>query len=220
MEFSLSYLTVTTYLVVLIRLIAAVVLGALIGIERGNSKHDAGLRTHIIVCLGATSVMITSQLIAQSYGDITDITRLGAQVISGIGFLGVGSIIVTRNRVRGLTTAAGLWTTGCLGLVIGAGFIEVAITIVALMMFTIYVLRLLSLKLRASVLTFEVTASIAERNTTEYVEEFVRMRLDIIAVKMSGEKAIITIHSDAPRNRNDFIREIISIPGVIGISEA
>lgn len=220
MGFSLSYLSVNTYLVVLVRLVAAVVLGALIGVERGNSKHDAGLRTHIIVCLGAASVMITSQLIAQTHGAITDITRLGAQVISGIGFLGVGSIIVTRNRVRGLTTAAGLWTTGCLGLVIGAGFIEVAVTIVALMMFTIYVLRPLSLKLRASALTFEVAASIAERNVTEYVEEFAKKGLEIIAVKTSGSKAIITIHTDTDCDRNDFIREIISIPGVSGISEA
>lgn len=219
MEFTLSYLSLDTYLVVLIRLVAAVVLGGMIGIERGNSKHDAGLRTHIIVCLGAASVMLTSQLIAESYGAITDITRLGAQVISGIGFLGVGSIIVTRNRVRGLTTAAGLWTTGCIGLVIGGGFIEVAVTIVVLMMFTIYALRPLSLKIRSNDTTFEVSASVSERKVTDYIEEFIKSDYEIISVKTSGEKAIITIHTSARCDKNDFIRSIISIAGVTGVSE-
>jgi len=220
MEVLLSYIDIDTYFVVLVRLVASVVFGGLIGIERASSKHDAGLRTHIIVCLGATSVMIVSQLIAKQHGAITDITRLGAQVISGIGFLGVGSIIVNRSRVRGLTTAAGLWTTGCLGLVIGAGFLEVAATIVALMMFTIYVLRPLSLKIRASAMTFEVAAMVSERTITEYVEEFARRNFEIIAVKTSNDKAIITIHSDLRGERNEFIHEIISIPGVTGVAEA
>lgn len=219
MELSLFNINIDTYLIVLIRLACAVILGGLIGIERGNSKHDAGLRTHIIVCLGAASVMITSQLIAESYGAITDITRLGAQVISGIGFLGVGSIIVTRNRVRGLTTAAGLWTTGCLGLVIGAGFLEVAATIVALMMFTIYVLRPLSVKLGPSNHTFEVIASRGERITTEYIEEFTRRGFEIVSVKSGSEKTSIVIQANIRQDRNDFIREIMSIDGIIGISE-
>ncbi len=220
MEVALSYINFDVYLIVLLRLVTAVVLGGLIGIERASSKHDAGLRTHIIVCLGAASVMIVSQLISMQNGTITDVTRLGAQVISGIGFLGVGSIIVNRSRVRGLTTAAGLWTTGCLGLVIGAGFLEVALTIVALMMFTIYVLRPLSLKIRASALTFDVTVPIGERTVTEYVEEFAKRHFEIISIKGSSEKAVITIHTDMRGERNEFIREIISIPGVVGVSEA
>ncbi len=220
MEILLSYFDLNTYLVVLVRLVASVILGGLIGIERASSKHDAGLRTHIIVCLGAASVMIVSQLITQQSGAITDITRLGAQVISGIGFLGAGSILVNRSRVRGLTTAAGLWTTGCLGLVIGAGFLEVALTIVALMMFTIYILRPFSLKIRASAMTFEVNVNIEKRSLTEYVEEFAKRNFEVMSVKTPGDKAVITIHTDDRGERNEFIREIISIPGVTGVSEA
>ena len=220
MEILLSYFDLNTYLVVLVRLVASVILGGLIGIERASSKHDAGLRTHIIVCLGAASVMIVSQLITQQSGSITDITRLGAQVISGIGFLGAGSILVNRSRVRGLTTAAGLWTTGCLGLVIGAGFLEVALTIVALMMFTIYILRPFSLKIRASAMTFEVNVNIEKRSLTEYVEEFAKRNFEVMSVKTPGDKAVITIHTDDRGERNEFIREIISIPGVTGVSEA
>ncbi|MBQ9985389.1 MAG: MgtC/SapB family protein [Oscillospiraceae bacterium] len=220
MEILLSYFDLNTYLVVLVRLVASVILGGLIGIERASSKHDAGLRTHIIVCLGAASVMIVSQLITQQSGSITDITRLGAQVISGIGFLGAGSILVNRSRVRGLTTAAGLWTTGCLGLVIGAGFLEVALTIVALMMFTIYILRPFSLKIRASAMTFEVNVNIEKRSLTEYVEEFAKRNFEVMSVKTPGDKAVITIHTDDRGERNEFIRMIISIPGVTGVSEA
>ena len=220
MEILLSYFDLNTYLVVLVRLVASVILGGLIGIERASSKHDAGLRTHIIVCLGAASVMIVSQLITQQSGSITDITRLGAQVISGIGFLGAGSILVNRSRVRGLTTAAGLWTTGCLGLVVGAGFLEVALTIVALMMFTIYILRPFSLKIRASAMTFEVNVNIEKRSLTEYVEEFAKRNFEVMSVKTPGDKAVITIHTDDRGERNEFIRMIISIPGVTGVSEA
>lgn len=220
MEVLFSYLDLNTYLIVLVRLVASVVLGGLIGIERASSKHDAGLRTHIIVCLGAASTMIISQLLARQDGSITDITRLGAQVISGIGFLGVGSIIANRSRVRGLTTAAGLWTTGCLGLVIGAGFLEVSLTIVALMMFTIYVLRPLSLRIRASAVTFEVVVLITNRTITEYVEEFAKMNFEIVSVKIADEKALLTIHTDTRGERNEFIRKIISVSGVTKVSEA
>ena len=219
MEISLINITIDTYLVMLIRLVVSVALGALIGIERANSKHDAGLRTHIIVCLGATSVMITSQLISARYGNITDITRLGAQVISGIGFLGAGSIIVSKNKVRGLTTAAGLWTTACLGLVIGSGFIEVAVTIVALMMFTIYVLKPLSTKINSGETSFEIGASLEKRTTTDYVEELVRLGYKIVSVKANNDKAIIVVKISVNTDRNEMIRSLLLIDGIKSVSE-
>ncbi len=219
MELTLINITPEAYLVMLVRLVTAVVLGALIGIERANSKHDAGLRTHIIVCLGAASVMITSQLISARYGNITDITRLGAQVISGIGFLGAGSIIVSKSRVRGLTTAAGLWTTACLGLVIGSGFIEVAVTIVALMMFTIYVLKPLSTKINAGEVSFEIGASIENKTVTDYVEELSRLGYKIISVKSNNEKAVVIIQTSVKTDRNEMIRSLLAIEGIKSVSE-
>ena len=112
---------------VLLRVLVAAVLSGAIGLERGMKNRPAGLRTYMLVCIGACIVMITNQYIFQLYGT-GDIVRMGAQVISGIGFLGAGTIIVTtHNRIKGLTTAAALWTCACIGLAIGIGFYEVAL---------------------------------------------------------------------------------------------
>lgn len=110
-----------------LRVVLALIIGGMIGLERGSKNQPAGFRTYMLVCLGASSVMMTNQYIG-NYFNLGDPSRLGAQVISGIGFLGAGTIIVTkRNQVRGLTTAAGLWSSACLGLAVGIGFYEGAI---------------------------------------------------------------------------------------------
>lgn len=113
---------------IIIRLTMAVIFGGIIGYGRERERRPAGLRTHILVSIGATLAMITNIYMCKIYNGYTDPTRLGAQVISGIGFLGAGTIIVTgKNKVRGLTTAAGLWACACMGLAIGAGFYSGAI---------------------------------------------------------------------------------------------
>lgn len=110
-----------------VRLALALLCGGILGIERGRKNRPAGFRTYMLVCVGATLVMITNQYMVEVY-QTGDAARLGAQVISGIGFLGAGTIIVTgRNRVKGLTTAAGLWADACVGLAIGVGFYSGAI---------------------------------------------------------------------------------------------
>lgn len=112
---------------ILLRLVLALLLGGVIGLERGTNRHPAGFRTHILVCVGAALAMMTNQFIVDNFGG-TDPARLGAQVITGVGFLGVGTILITgRNKIRGLTTAAGLWASACLGLAIGIGFYSGAI---------------------------------------------------------------------------------------------
>lgn len=120
-------LITSDWITILTKLCLALLLGGILGFERERKLMPAGLRTHILVCLGATLVMMTNQYIADIY-QINDISRMGAQVISGIGFLGAGTIIVTRNnRVHGLTTAAGLWASACVGLAIGIGYYSAAI---------------------------------------------------------------------------------------------
>lgn len=117
---------------IIFRALLACVCGAVIGIERGKSNQAAGMRTHILVCLGATLIMLTGEYMYHEF-NAGDPARLGAQVISGIGFLGAGSIILEgKTKVRGLTTAAGLWTAACIGLAIGIGFYAggVVITII------------------------------------------------------------------------------------------
>jgi len=120
---------------VLIRMLLALLCGGIIGIEREFKRRPAGFRTHILICLGAAMTTLTSQYLAIVMGMFTDIARLGAQVVAGIGFIGAGSIIVTkRQRVKGLTTAAGLWTAAIIGLICGAGYVECALAATALVM--------------------------------------------------------------------------------------
>ena len=121
---------------VLVRLTLAVVCGGLIGVNREHKRRPAGFRTYMMVCLGAALTMVLGQYQYLMFdtvwkdaqlqvGMTTDVTRFGAQVINGIGFLGTGTILITQQReVKGLTTAAGLWASACMGLAIGAGFYE------------------------------------------------------------------------------------------------
>ena len=116
-----------TFASILLRLALAIIFGGWIGIDRATKRHSAGLRTYILVCLGSTIVMLTNQYLYQTF-ETGDVARLGAQVISGIGFLGAGTILVTsRSQIKGLTTAAGLWACACVGLTIGIGFYTLAI---------------------------------------------------------------------------------------------
>ena len=154
----------------LIRLLTATICGGIIGIERGKKHRPAGFRTHMIVCLGAALTMILSMYITDmlvnvweiGYSQNTriDISRLGAQVINGIGFLGAGTIIVTgRQQIKGLTTAAGLWASACMGLAIGAGFFLGALVACALILVTVIILS----RLEAFILA-------RSRNVNMYIE--------------------------------------------------
>ncbi len=110
---------------VALRMTLAVICGGIIGIEREYKRRPAGFRTHILICLGAAMTTLTSQYLYLVLGQYTDMARLGAQVVAGIGFIGAGTIIVTRRqRVKGLTTAAGLWAAAIIGLALGGGFYE------------------------------------------------------------------------------------------------
>ena len=112
---------------VFVRLMLSMTLGGVLGVEREQKRRPAGFRTYVIVCLGSTLVMMTNQY-AHLYMGAPDPTRIAAQVVSGIGFLGEGTILVTKNnQVRGLTTAAGLWAAAALGLAVGCGFYSGAI---------------------------------------------------------------------------------------------
>lgn len=130
------------------RILTAIILGGIIGIERGMKNRPAGLRTYMLVSLGACIVMMTNQYVYQAY-HTGDLVRMGAQVISGIGFLGAGTIIVTsRNQIKGLTTAAGLWAAACVGLAIGIGLYEVAVISAAMIWIILTVLHKLDFAMR------------------------------------------------------------------------
>lgn len=125
---------------ILIRVITATVLGGVIGLDRGMKHRGAGTKTITVVCLGATLVMLTEQYIQINFPGLANMNRMAAQVISGVGFIGVGTIIISRHRVRGLTTAATLWASACVGLAVGIGFVEGGVLITAMMLVSLHVL--------------------------------------------------------------------------------
>ena len=132
----IDYLRELNFVSVALRLLLSAVIGFSLGMERGRKRRPAGCRTYMLVCMGATLTLLLSQYeyymltnrwydLALEIGIRTDVSRFGAQVINGVGFLGAGTILVTgRREVKGLTTAAGLWASACMGLAIGAGFYE------------------------------------------------------------------------------------------------
>lgn len=134
-----NFTSILTIQEVILRIIMAILIGGIIGYERGHSNRPAGFRTHILVCLGATIVSLTEEQLrinslgfALTHPDIApllkiDISRISAQVVSGIGFLGAGTIMRDKGVIGGLTTAASIWATGCIGLGIGWGFYFLAI---------------------------------------------------------------------------------------------
>lgn len=175
-----SFRDVTT-LSVLLRLFLAVLCGGIIGIEREHKRRPAGFRTHILICLGASMTTLTSQYLFYNLNLYTDIGRLGAQVVAGIGFIGAGAIIVTKRRqVKGLTTAAGLWTCAIIGLAIGAGYYEAAVisTLVILIAEIFFV-------------KFEYWILVNSRNLNIYVEYEDNENLDNVIRLVKGYRIVI-----------------------------
>jgi len=122
------------------RIVLAVICGGIVGMERGRHGRAAGLRTHVLVSVGAAISVIVGLYTTEVLGYTNDPLRVGAQVVSGIGFLGVGSILVVgKSHVRGLTTAAGLWATASIGLTCGVGYVQIAVsgTIVVILTMTV-----------------------------------------------------------------------------------
>ncbi len=186
---------------VLLRLTLAVVCGGLIGVNREHKRRPAGFRTYMMVCMGAALSMILGQyedamlhtLLSGAFeavGQPTDVTRFGAQVINGIGFLGTGTILITEQReVKGLTTAAGLWATACMGLAIGAGFYEGVLLS--------FVCIFLSIKVLPYVELFLLSRS---RNMNLYVELTSLERLkDFIALTRAIGIQIFDVELDRKR---------------------
>lgn len=170
----LEWLSTLTIWAIIVRLILSCLCGGIIGMERAKKHHAAGLRTYILVCLGSCIAMCTNQFI----GDITgvgDYARLGAQVISGIGFLGAGTILVTsRNQIRGLTTAAGLWACACLGLSIGIGFYTLAICATVVIIIVLTVLPKIENAITAHAKAMEIHIEFGTRENLKQFVNYVR----------------------------------------------
>lgn len=212
-----------------IRLLLAAFLGAIIGVERGTKRRPAGMRTFSIVCLGSALAMVVNEYMLQMYQDAVDPARLAAQVISGIGFLGVGTIVVTgKNYVRGLTTAATLWTTAVLGIAIGAGFIRVALWAFVLMMLIVTVLAGISRIQEQNNRILSLTMEVEKEKGPQEVMRFMQGKNFLVcSVEKSGKAAVvpkssvITLEIDMKRKHNheELIRELLSMEAVYFVEE-
>jgi putative Mg2+ transporter-C (MgtC) family protein len=201
---------------VVLKLILATALGGLIGLERESSQKPAGFRTNILICLGATMVMILSGLLLEGKQEyMGDLTRIAAGVITGIGFMGAGTIIQSRGAVIGLTTAAGLWAVAVLGLVIGSGYYLFAVVFTAIIIITLFILG-------------KVEAEHMKKDTYHYTvesESSKKVLLDIkkialhegikfkeISHKKEGNLSIISFVFDAPdENEQNFYKSLTDL---------
>ena len=126
-----------TYGTVLLRLVFAFLCGGAIGLERSYKNRPAGIRTHVLICIGGAMASMTGLYLYLNAGLSTDISRIGASVVSGLGFIGAGTIIKTKdNTIKGLTTAAGLWASGIIGVALGSGYYEGGIAATVLILLT------------------------------------------------------------------------------------
>lgn len=165
---------------VLIRLVLAMIVGGIIGIERGKQGRAAGMRTHILVCLGATLASMIGVYSVNILEFDGDPLRIAAQVVSGIGFLGVGTILIKgRFQITGLTTAAGLWTTAAIGLALGAGFYSGALVAAVLAIVTVTVVHFLEYSINKRYSRYgiyvEIKSDADVRRTIDYLRENFRI---------------------------------------------
>lgn len=208
---------------IILRLVMAVILGGIIGFERGRSGRPAGLRTHILVCLGSVLAIMTNQFIYENHGG-SDPTRMAAQVISGIGFLGAGTILVTgRQQVKGLTTAAGLWATACMGLAIGIGFYSAAIAACVMITFSNVVLHRLDnyilSKSKVMDIYVEFSNTVSISSVIDSIKSF-EIQIDgLEIVKPTYDTnaqmaAVLTIRLKQKKVKVDIIAKICGLEGV------
>ena len=213
---------------IVLRIAVSVMCAGILGIERGKANQSAGMRTYILVSLGATVVMLTGQYMFDKFST-GDPARLGAQVISGIGFLGAGTIMSRETtRVRGLTTAAGLWAAACIGLAVGIGFFEAAIGATVVVMVTIVIFQRVDnfFYTRSPILRVYL-----EMESIDYVKGLIRT-IRMNGMRVSGmelqkprsgmQNAVgiaLVVKKNTRRNPVDMLEVISKVEGVTFIEE-
>ena len=224
-----------------LRITLAVIVGGLLGLERERKSSPAGFRTYILVAIGSTMTVMLSQYLdymlnhqwlatASRIGIKTDVSRFGAQVINGVGFLGAGTIIVTkRQRVKGLTTAAGLWTAAIIGLVCGAGFAECAIFATLMILFAEIVLVKFEFKFAKSGRACALYIEYTKPDTIQAVlETLSAMSLKVTNLEVSrtdGEDeqhryyALLSVQTTPKLGGTRIVTEITRLPNVFSVEE-
>lgn len=210
---------------IILRMMAAIVLGALIGIDRGAKRRGGGARTDAAVCLGAAMVVMTGQYMEMRYQGTTDVARMASQVVSGVGFLGAGSIIVSRHQVKGLTSAAGIWVCACIGLAVGIGFVDGAVLATLILLVFLHLLPLVEEKVYRHSRYMILRVEAAEGGTS--MELLRRLKadgcmvdlfeVDKVGTDMKSFTITVTVRIPRRLNREQYVEKLMEIGGVLSI---
>lgn len=213
---------------ILVRVALAMLIGGIIGMERLRKNHPVGSRTYMVVCLAACLVMMTNQYITNMF-DIGDPSRLGAQVISGIGFLGAGTIIVTgNNKIKGLTTAAGLWSAACIGLAIGIGFYEGAIAVGAVLLFIMTVFKDIERKIIKDSRALRLYVNVeSNESLNNMITECHNRKIQVDDIQVSkprqgttgGIIVFLTVRLEKKQSHTELIHQLSKLDGILYIEE-
>ena len=225
---SIHFLRNLDFWSVLLRMVLSCACGAAIGLERFYKNRPAGFRTHILVCMGSAVAALTGLYMYMSLDLPSDIARISGQVISGLGFIGAGTIIITQKQtIVGLTTAAGLWATGIIGLAIGSGYYEIGVAATVLVLMTeVWFGRLGKYIHRTPFYNIEVQYS--EKTSLDSVLRFCKdHHMSIIKLKVlthplvtqGSAKYIASLSLRGNTHCDELLREIKSMPGIVQAEE-
>jgi putative Mg2+ transporter-C (MgtC) family protein len=213
------------FLSLLIKLVTAFILGTVIGLERSYRNKPAGFRTHILVVLGATIAALTGIYLYVGMQLPTDVSRIAAGVVTGLGFIGAGTIVVTKKqKVKGLTTAAGLWTSGLIGLAVGSGFYEGALLGTAMILLVETYFEKVRSKIRVAP-EFEIALSYYRRNDLDEVLRYCKDNdIAITNLRVTGNKdegtaiyaALLTLKAEGGQDvQNETVAAINAMAGIV-----
>lgn len=202
-------------------------IGIVIGIDRGAKRRGGGARTTITVCLGATMVMLLEQYLEELYPERLDISRIAAQVISGVGFLGAGSILVSGHQIKGLTSAASIWTCACIGLAVGIGFVDGAVFLTVMWLAGVHLAPYIEDKVykhsRYMTLYVEVedgkaitSVSRQLKDSNCFVDSFY---VDKPKAKGQHFQIVVTLRIQRKRSRDEFLHTLQRLKGVLSVDE-
>lgn len=216
-----KYLSELNLASIFLRLFLAVVFSGIIGFEREKRRRAAGFRTHMLVCLGATLAMLTDQYIYVAIGGSTP-TRIAAQVVSGIGFLGAGTILVTgRQQVKGLTTAAGLWASACMGIALGSGFYSGAIAGFIFILLVVVILHKVDNVVDKNATEFDLYMEIDNMASLKGFSNFCRSRGVKFSIQKVGSldddgslSALVTLDVSKCPDSRSVVAEIGALSGI------
>ena len=198
----------------IIRLSLGFLAGGIIGFERSSRRQVAGLRTHILIALGATSLMLLSIWLPQTFSPLRlgDPGRIAAQVFSGMGFLGVGAIIRLGNNVKDLTTAASLWVTAAIGMLMGAGMFVLASSAVILSLVTLTFLGKVDKKIFP-----ETRNKFPEIHYKDSNSPDTKIALDVLK-KFGIKKLSVNVKQNLRKGKNSGVRFLVNMPDIVDIS--